>query len=145
MTNIFLFNTSNWQWTVIIKSLTFINQIKKTTKKIQVFCISTDWLKEAMSQKSVKVQSVDYFMTCFSSSNITRKQGNIDATGFLCLHHSVAFLNDTAWFIWDSSNIYLLYPCHYNPRFAYFLPTFWSSFMYCDLWPYVWLVYKSSF
>ena len=28
---------------------------------------------------------------------------------------------------------------HYNPRFVYFLPTFWSSFMYCDLWPYVWL------
>ena len=23
--------------------------------------------------------------------------------------------------------------CHYNPRFVYFLPSFWSSFMYCDL------------
>ena len=25
------------------------------------------------------------------------------------------------------------------------LYTFWSSFMYCDLWPYVWLVFKSGF
>ena len=48
-----------------------------------------------MSQKSVKVQSVDYFMTCFSSSNITRKQGNIDATGVLCLHHIVAVTGGT--------------------------------------------------
>ena len=36
------------------------------------------------------------------------------------------------------------YACHYNPRFVYFLPTFWSSFMYCDIWPYVWLVFKSG-
>ena len=35
------------------------------------------------------------------------------------------------------------YARHYNPRFVYFLPTSWSSFMYCDLWPYVWLVFKS--
>jgi hypothetical protein len=31
-----------------------------------------------------------------------------------------------------------------NPRFVYFLPTFWSSFIYCDLWSYVWLVFKSG-
>ena len=37
------------------------------------------------------------------------------------------------------------YARHYKPRFVYFLPTFWSSFMYCDLWPYVWLVFKSGF
>ena len=41
--------------------------------------------------------------------------------------------------------LYIPYACHYNPRFVYFLPTFWSSFMYCDLWPYVWLVFKSGF
>ena len=40
---------------------------------------------------------------------------------------------------------YIPYACHYNPWFVYFLPTFWSSFMYCDLWPYVWLVFKSGF
>ena len=34
------------------------------------------------------------------------------------------------------------YARHYNPRFVYFLPTFWSSFMYCDLWPYVWFKFK---
>ena len=37
------------------------------------------------------------------------------------------------------------YERHYNPRFVYFLPTFWSSFMYCELWPYLWLVFKSGF
>ena len=37
------------------------------------------------------------------------------------------------------------YARHYNPQFVYFLPTFWSSFMYSDLWPYVWLVFKSGF
>ena len=37
------------------------------------------------------------------------------------------------------------YARHYNPRFVYFLPTFWGSFMYCDLSPYVWLVFKSNF
>ena len=31
---------------------------------------------------------------------------------------------------------------YYNPRFVYFLSTFLSSFRYCDLWPYVWLVFK---
>ena len=31
---------------------------------------------------------------------------------------------------------------HYNPRFVYFLSTFWSLFMYCDLWAYVWLLFK---
>ena len=42
--------------------------------------------------------------------------------------------------------VYLLpYARHYNPRFVYFSSTFWSSFMYCDLWPYVWLVFKSGF
>ena len=40
---------------------------------------------------------------------------------------------------------WLPYARQYNPRFVYFLPTFWSSFMYCDLWPYVWLVFKSGF
>ena len=39
----------------------------------------------------------------------------------------------------------LPYTRHYNPQFVYFFPTFWSSFMYCDLWPYVWLVLKSGF
>ena len=33
----------------------------------------------------------------------------------------------------------------YNLRFVYFLLTFWISFMHCDLWPYVWLVFKSGF
>ena len=37
------------------------------------------------------------------------------------------------------------YARQYNLRFAYFLPSFRSSFMYCDLRPYVWLVFKSSF
>ena len=36
-----------------------------------------------------------------------------------------------------------VYAPHYNPWFVYFLPNFWSSFIYCD--PYVWLVSKSSF
>ena len=40
---------------------------------------------------------------------------------------------------------HLPYARHYNPRFVYFLPTFWRSLMYCDLWPYVWLVFKSGF
>ena len=30
-------------------------------------------------------------------------------------------------------------------RFVYFFPNFWSSFMYCDLWPYVWLIIESGF
>ena len=29
--------------------------------------------------------------------------------------------------------MHLPYARHYNPRFVYFLPTFWSSFMYFDL------------
>ena len=33
---------------------------------------------------------------------------------------------------------------HYNPGFVYFLPTFCSSFMYCDIWSYVRLVFKSG-
>ena len=33
--------------------------------------------------------------------------------------------------------VLLPYARHYNPRFVYFLPTFWSSFMYCDLWPHI--------
>ena len=37
------------------------------------------------------------------------------------------------------------YVRHYNPRFVYFLPTFQSSYMYCVLWSYVWLVFKSGF
>ena len=37
------------------------------------------------------------------------------------------------------------YAHHYNLRCVYFLLTFWSSFMYCDIWPYVWLVLKSGF
>ena len=39
---------------------------------------------------------------------------------------------------------YIPYARHYNPRFVYILPLFWSSFMNCDLWPYVWLVFKSG-
>ena len=31
------------------------------------------------------------------------------------------------------TQIQLQHSLHYNPRFVYFLPTFWSSFMYCDL------------
>ena len=42
-------------------------------------------------------------------------------------------------------SFHIPYARHYNPRFVYFLPPFWSSFMYCDLWPYVWLVFKSGF
>ena len=40
--------------------------------------------------------------------------------------------------------LWLLYERHYNPRFVYFLPTFWNSFMYCYLWPYVWLEFNSG-
>ena len=39
----------------------------------------------------------------------------------------------------------ILYVRHYNMLFVYLLPTFWSLFKYCDLWPYVWLVFKSGF
>ena len=43
-------------------------------------------------------------------------------------------------------------PCarHYNPRFVYFLPTFWSPKTFFQgafslkFWPYVWLVFKSG-
>ena len=35
---------------------------------------------------------------------------------------------------------YVTFAPHYNPR-----STIWRSFMYCDLWPYVWLVIKSSY
>ena len=41
--------------------------------------------------------------------------------------------------------IYIPYARHYNPRFVYFLSIFRSSFMYCDLWPYVWLINQSGF
>ena len=40
---------------------------------------------------------------------------------------------------------------HYNPRFVYFLPTFWSpktffqGAFFLKFWPYVWLVFKSGF
>ena len=45
---------------------------------------------------------------------------------------------------------YVPYLHHYNPRFIYFLPTFWgpktffqgASFL--KLWPYVWLVFKTG-
>ena len=46
---------------------------------------------------------------------------------------------------------YILYARHYNPRFVYFLPTFWSSktffqgAFFLKIWPYVWLVFKSGF
>ena len=33
-------------------------------------------------------------------------------------------------------NEYIPYARHYKPRLVYFLPTFRSAFMYCDLWPY---------
>ena len=42
------------------------------------------------------------------------------------------------------TDIDIPYARHYDPRFVYFLLTFWSSFMYCDIWPYVWLVFKSG-
>ena len=47
---------------------------------------------------------------------------------------------------WPTESVLLFhipYARHYNPRFVYLLPTFWSSFKYCDLWLYVWLVLKS--
>ena len=40
---------------------------------------------------------------------------------------------------------------HYNSRFIYFLPTFWSpktffqGAFFLQFWPYVWLVFKSGF
>ena len=46
---------------------------------------------------------------------------------------------------------YLPYARHYNPRFVYFLPTFWSpktffqGAFFLKFWPYVWLVFKSGF
>ena len=46
---------------------------------------------------------------------------------------------------WQEVPIELPYARHYKPRLVYFLPTFWSSFMYCDLWPYVWLINESGF
>ena len=45
----------------------------------------------------------------------------------------------------------LPYARHYNPRFVYFLPTFWSTktffqwAFFLKFWPYVWLVFKSGF
>ena len=45
----------------------------------------------------------------------------------------------------------LPYARHYNPRFVYFLPTFWSpktffqGAFFVKFWPYVWLVFKSGF
>ena len=53
--------------------------------------------------------------------------------------------NVSAWptirnFTWS-----VQYARHYKPRFVYFLHIFRNSFMYCDLWPYVWLVFKSCF
>ena len=44
-----------------------------------------------------------------------------------------------------TENLQFTYTHHYNPRFVYFSLTFWSSFMYCDLWSYVWLVFKGRF
>jgi hypothetical protein len=47
--------------------------------------------------------------------------------------------------------VYVPYARHYNPRFVYFLPTFWSQKMlfqgafFLKFWPYVWLVFKSGF
>ena len=52
-------------------------------------------------------------------------------------------LSPVAYLI-PSSSVLIPYACHYNPQFVYFLPTFWSSFMYCYLWPYVWLAFKSG-
>ena len=40
---------------------------------------------------------------------------------------------------------YLLYARHYNPKFVYFYLLFLKLIMNCDLWPYVWLVFKSGF
>ena len=37
--------------------------------------------------------------------------------------------------------LHLPYARQYNPRFVYFLPTFWSSLMYCDLWLVAWVWY----
>ena len=48
-------------------------------------------------------------------------------------------------------NKWLPYARHYNPRFVYFLPTFWSpktffqGAFFLKFWPYVWLVFKSGF
>ena len=47
--------------------------------------------------------------------------------------------------------VQLPYARHYNPRFVFFLPTFWSpktffqGSFFLKFWPYVWLVFKSSF
>ena len=46
---------------------------------------------------------------------------------------------------------YIPYARHYNPRFVYFLPTFWKSKTFFQggffrkFCPYVWLVFKSGF
>jgi hypothetical protein len=48
-------------------------------------------------------------------------------------------------------NIHIPYARHYNPRFVYFLPTFWKSktffqrVFFRKFCPYVWLVFKSGF
>ena len=39
----------------------------------------------------------------------------------------------------------LPYARHYKPRLVYFLPHSQRPFMYCDLWPYVWLIIESGF
>ena len=45
----------------------------------------------------------------------------------------------------------LPYARHFNPRFVYFLPTFWSwktffqGAFFLKFWPYVWLIFKSGF
>ena len=49
-----------------------------------------------------------------------------------------SILKDRGIQILHKGRLYLPYARHYNPRFVYFLPTFWKSFIYCDLWPYVW-------
>ena len=51
----------------------------------------------------------------------------------------------SAKYKWFHKSFQVLYAPHYNPLFVDFSPIFWSSFMYCDLWPYVWLLFKSGF
>ena len=55
------------------------------------------------------------------------------------------------WTFYILPSLCLPYTRHYNPRFVYFLPTFWSPktffqrAFFLKFWPYVWLVFKSGF
>ena len=71
-------------------------------------------------------------------------------------HHHNLFLIETVKkgpqksFKPSKSGFEIPYARHYNPRFVYFLPTFWSpktffqGAFFLKFWPHVWLVFKSG-